>query len=378
MNSVLSKTYLKDLLTKCTKSIDGGSFVDGLVLGVLLKSDVGTTDTLIDLFSEWKDSAKDMEVVEDDKKIFMYISYLTTFTKGRLLPSTESVLSDGSLKKRDEKLIRKWEEENQGLQFSTEDLKTNKETSEEINGHKSPETISICNLQEDVQPKQTDEKDSEFDINSEDKFSSESDKNAKIFKEIEVKDSEDKKEDVPKCSLWNQGSNDLELMRYCEHPYHPKCLKDKVYETIVSGNYKIRCLKKNWAQTVDRDVIVPLISEDAKICYDTLQFINDFNMMGGEKTLYWCHKCRYISVRYPTQSSSCTKCKKKMDKLKSVLSLSKLLLTNDKLQVKDKMNYEMIGYCITDWESQIKKCEVCKFWKHKFTSVSMKCVCLQQ
>ena len=364
-------------MKKCINSIGEGSFIDGLALGVLLKSDIGTTDAMIDMFSEWRDSARDMEVVQEEKKMYMYIAYLMTYTKGRHFTHYESTSNDDCLRRREEKLQRKLEEDHGGISYANDEIKNLKVTTEENTGLKSPETVSIWNQQDYInQQKNANDKESEFDFNSEDKFSCISEKQIETAKEEDTKASEEAKENSKICSICNQEAKDFLLMNQWEHPYHPKCLKEKVIEQIIWGSYKIRCSNKNWTQVIERDTIVPLISDDARICFDTLQFMNDFNMIGGEKTLYWCHKCRYISIRYPTQSSSCTRCKKKMDKLKNVLTLSKLLLSSEKPQAKDKTNYEMIGFCLTDCDSQIKKWDVCKLWKHKFTSVSMKCLCL--
>lgn len=107
MKSSFIKNHLKDLLLKSVASVGDGTFVDGLVLGLLLSSDTDSTDTLLDLFGEWRDSARDMELTEDKKKLFMYVAYFMTYTKGRVLLQNKFGGIRRSIKKRDKKLERK-------------------------------------------------------------------------------------------------------------------------------------------------------------------------------------------------------------------------------------------------------------------------------
>lgn len=106
MNTDFSKNFLKETLLKCIESISSGTFVDGLTLGMMVMKEQGNLEDIIELIQDWKQSAEDMEITQDRKKIFMYIAYLMTYTKGKVA-ATPKDSHERPLKKREEKALAK-------------------------------------------------------------------------------------------------------------------------------------------------------------------------------------------------------------------------------------------------------------------------------
>lgn len=87
----------KETWAKCLKANKGGSFLDGIVLATLIQDKSHSIEDWTTLFGDWKESATEMGLNEDKKKMLMYSSYLSTYNLGM---KTES-------KKRDQKAASK-------------------------------------------------------------------------------------------------------------------------------------------------------------------------------------------------------------------------------------------------------------------------------
>lgn len=178
-----------------------------------------------------------------------------------------------------------------------------------------------------------------------------------------------------KCSFCHKLSTRTKSLVSCAHYIHLGCLKMKVISTLISGKYRIYCLDKFCNSQIDRKFIVALISETAKVCYDTLQFLDEYTVAESEKVLYWCYKCRQINCKYIDQNTKCHSCEKRQDKLKNVFTLIKLLLVERESKNKDSKNYEAISKCVEDCKKQLKRCNNCNMWKHSFPGIQLKCLC---
>ena len=84
MNSYISKLELQKILGQCNQSIHTGDFADGIMLGLLLSKNKDDSEHIISIFDEWRNTADDMEL-DTEKRMFMYMAYMMTFEKGKLV-----------------------------------------------------------------------------------------------------------------------------------------------------------------------------------------------------------------------------------------------------------------------------------------------------
>lgn len=184
-----------------------------------------------------------------------------------------------------------------------------------------------------------------------------------------------KDEILHECCFCNKLSSKTTVLNGCNHNIHPGCLKLKTISLLLIGKSKIFCPHKDCTSLIERDKIVSILNNIAKIVYDTLCFIYEYSNSEPDKVLYWCYRCRLIDCKSIECSSKCMVCSKRQDKLKFVFSLSKLVLSPKDPKFKTDRNYSAIMNCLEDCRIQLSRCETCTKWKHSFLGISQKCLC---
>lgn len=389
MDSYLSQNSLKDLMASCGQSLKDGDFTDGLMLGVLLSGSKSKSEDLVGIFDEWRQSVTSMGL-NSEQKMMIYNTFMMTYTKGKIIreskqepeqnvsqkdtvssePSTRKRLLKSAQKKLDE--VYELEEHNKTQIAST---KSHKSSYDECNSPVCPINLlsdkskSIAESELNYE----DDKPSDFEFDEEPAQESSLAKNLK------------KSIDCGNCEICgkNQGLVDSKTKCSGVSPHqssvHSSCFKELVYDSLKNQKSSITCLQKGCCEMVDRSSIMANISNDALTCYDTLQFLEDFAKIGGDKDVFWCYRCRKICIRFPNQSLNCGICKKSLDKLSKLFRLVELILrpSTEDFSAKEKKSLDMIKMCISDIKTQLKKCIKCGMFKHDFNSISLKCICHQ-
>jgi vacuolar-type H+-ATPase subunit F/Vma7 len=334
-------------------------------LGMMLSKVKSSEEKSIEMFQEWRQNADELGI-EPSKRSILYASYLQVYTNGKGVTSSVNVSTPVKKRvlKEQVKLIEVEQDSlsvvNQSVTDGSEEKivpmivglvsSTEKQVSEKID-EKTEQTIEFEFGSDDESPKASVKTSNSHEMSA--------------FKTVEVKI----------CTICNKSTPGLDKLTKCGHYYHDHCLKNKACNILASKKFTVNCFKKDCPEQIERKHIVSLLSKEAKTCLDTYHFMNDFNTVGGEKTVFWCFRCRLVSVRFATQPEICGSCKNKMDILSNVMSLCRLVLSKHPIKDTEKKNHDMIVKCLTDCDQQITKCEDCQLWKHKFTSVSMKCQC---
>lgn len=148
-----------------------------------------------------------------------------------------------------------------------------------------------------------------------------------------------------------------------------------VTSNLCHGYYKLACPSKDCQAYITRNIIKQICSNDALICYDTLKFISDMSQLEDDKLIYFCSSCCHFSLRYHQQSRKCSKCDKRMEKLKNLFTLIKLLLSSKTSQSCSKKDYQTIRHCVNECEKSIQRCDTCMQWKHRMSTLALKCIC---
>ena len=143
-----------------------------------------------------------------------------------------------------------------------------------------------------------------------------------------------------KCSFCHKISSRAKIINEWGHHIHVGCLKMKVISNLISSKYKIDWHDKLCKTPIKREVIFPVLNENAKICYNVLELLHELNESDPDTNIFWCYSWRTFSARNSSQNSKCECCDKKQDKLKNVLTLLKLILVDSNSMVKDFRNYK--------------------------------------
>ncbi|CAI2374085.1 unnamed protein product [Moneuplotes crassus] len=351
-------TKNKEIWTKLVEKGKKGTFLDGLVLGTLVQDQSHSIEDWASLFEDWKESANEMGLDEDKKKLLMYSSFLLTYNLGK---------NRESMKKRD---YKKAEKNIEGT--NTSDLFSH------VYGSK-PDLDKNNTRESDKEPL----KDIKEEEESKEEHENEKSKNSRpTLVEEKTPFYEEEENAVHKCSFCHKMSRKTRPLKNCNHFIHNSCLKMKTISTLITGKYKIMCHDKECTELVNRDDIFTVIDDKAQICYDSLHFLLEFISAESDRIVYWCFNCRLINCKYGSQNSKCLACNKKQDKLKSVFTLIKLAIIEKESKYlfsqsksKDGKNHEAINKCIEDCKEQIPRCPECLLWKHKFSSITLKCLC---
>jgi len=358
-----SKDQLKDLWTTCLKTAKGGQFVDGLVLGTLVRelthgTEESQQDEQMSMFQDWQQSIDEMGFEDDKKKILMYSTYLTTYYRGK---KTDPLEADLVIKKRQLKGILKTlaEDNNQTII----EAETNAGSNESVI---SPQTKHKYS---------TSEEEEKTEIQKENKVQFAEKDQVNTFQKVQNKKDDEDYKPYHKCSFCHKLSQRTKILNDCNHYIHLGCLKMKTISTLICGKYKVFCHDRDCTSMIGRDHIVKILTEKGKTCYDSLNFMAEYALSEPEKALFWCYKCRLISSKYVDEVSKCSCCGKRQDKLKSVFTLAKLVLVEKDSKNRDHKNYEAISKCVEDCKQQLPRCESCKMWKHGFPGISQKCLC---
>jgi hypothetical protein len=344
----MSLSTNKELWSMCVENKSGESFLDGLVLGSLVHDDSHSPEEWMALFDDWKNSATEMGLDNDNKKISMYSAYLKTYNKGK---ETEY------LRKRELKSILKQRDSTEsGNDFTTNGKQETEELSEET--LKQPAFSPFKKMAGQV------EKEVKVHFNSNDQVKLISNENSVKYEE-----------EVPsqKCSYCHKMSNKNMNKNSCGHYVHSGCLKMQTISALCFKKYEVRCSDKSCNIKIDREVVVSVIDLETKSILDTFNFLNDYSTADSSRIVYWCHRCRFVNVKYVESDSKCIQCCKKQDKIKTIFTLVDLILKRNAQS--DQKNYQAIKKCVEDCSTQLQRCESCLVWKHKFPGTSLKCLC---
>ena len=178
-----------------------------------------------------------------------------------------------------------------------------------------------------------------------------------------------------KCSICHDDSPRCKTKTECGHFYHSHCLKYRILRKLHSSEFIVNCFVNTCRDQISRSTIISVLNKDEKTCYDTLIFIDRINLVGEKKILFWCYRCREITSRFKPQIDSCSRCKKRMDKLSKLIGTFKLMSFKSKIPPRDKRTFEILSLCLKDCSQQLKRCEECLKWKHKLLTSSMRCQC---
>lgn len=90
----------------------------------------------------------------------------------------------------------------------------------------------------------------------------------------------------------------------------------------------IKCKDKSCGKVIGEDGVFFALDLSQRSMYTCLMFIKDFHHMTAEKLLTWCYRCRVISVMTVGGKEICKKCNQKLDLVKELAKLFKLVLRN--------------------------------------------------
>lgn len=212
MSLEFSKTSSKDLLRKCASIDNDVRFLDGVALGLMLVSEGEAMHSSIDLFHEWRQSADDLEI-EPSKRCILFESYLKTFTRGKLLERKDDSLRTTPTRKRDAKARKKQEEDAEDVAFVADRQQCSNGSIE--NEKDQPPAIDLISSTSrhasEVPDKHVGGKQSDFDFNSEGRYSPISERREHVASPQSV---DEKPEEVVRCAVCNQASSELAKMSY--------------------------------------------------------------------------------------------------------------------------------------------------------------------
>ena len=212
MSLEFSKNLAKDLLRKCASVDRDVRFLDGVALGIMLLSEGEAMHSSIDMFHEWRQSADDLDI-EPSKRCILFESYLKTFTRGKQIDKKDDSLRTTPTRKRDAKARQKQDEDEKEAVHVID-----KQPSAEIsieNDKDQPNAIDLISHTSrhvsEALEKHTESKHSDFDFNSDGRYSPISERHDRVVSPQGV---DEKPEEAGRCTICNQASSELAKMSY--------------------------------------------------------------------------------------------------------------------------------------------------------------------